>query len=128
MLSRIEISTRLKAARWLHGAPGERGRPTPLSVAGLVQLEPLRTNRITKNRIEEIEQMKAEARSMELEKIAEALELPHAWFTERDWPTLLVFPSDPPERELERDLDAAGQQSEPSEMHSEGRERASQNP
>jgi transcriptional regulator with XRE-family HTH domain len=87
MPSAIEISSRLKAARWLVGSSGSK--PAPLSVEELVQRKPLKKNKITKNRIEEIEQAKTEARSMELEKIAEALGLPHAWFTAEDWRHLI---------------------------------------
>jgi len=85
-----EISARLKAARWLIGATSDK--PAPLSVESLAKHPLLVKNRITKNRIEEIEQAKAKARSMELEKIADALGLPHAWFTAEDWRPLIHEP------------------------------------
>jgi transcriptional regulator with XRE-family HTH domain len=141
MLSRSELSARLKAARWLAGVPDENGRPRQLSVAALVQMEPIKRNKITKNRIEEIEQTKAEARLMELEKIAEALDTPVEWFTEPNW-RWLVHPESlagtsgqmiPPREELQRraqliqdELDALGEQEPPSEKQSAGSPRASQ--
>lgn len=81
MLASVEISRRLKAARWLVGGEDARGKPTALSVEDLAAREPLPANRITSNRLEEIEQLKADARPMELDKIAEALGLPPWWFT-----------------------------------------------
>lgn len=87
MPTAIEISLRLKAARWLVGSSGDK--PAPLSVEALAKRRPLVQNKITKNRIEEIEQAKTTARSMELEKIADALGLPHAWFTAKDWRPLI---------------------------------------
>lgn len=89
MLDRAQISARLKAARWLAGTADAEGRPRPLSVADLIDRAPLKSNRIRKNRIEGIEQAKVDARSMELEKIAEALELPYEWFTAADISSLL---------------------------------------
>lgn len=84
MLPRAEISARLKAARWIAAAADDKGKPVPLSVADLVEREPLKSNRFAKNRLENIEQARVDARSMELEKIAEALGLPHEWFTTSD--------------------------------------------
>jgi transcriptional regulator with XRE-family HTH domain len=76
-----EVSRRLKAARWLAGGLDEKGKPKPLSVKELAALRPLPENGISANRLEEIEQMKITAPPMELEKIAQALELPDDWFT-----------------------------------------------
>lgn len=70
----------MKAARYLHGREGDRGA-APLPVAELAQREPLRSNGISANRLEEIEQMKAHGRPMELEKVAQALGLRVDWFT-----------------------------------------------
>lgn len=69
----VEVALRLKAARWLAGALDESGKPAALSVGDLALRPPLPENRITKNRIEEIEQLKAAPRPMEVEKLAEAL-------------------------------------------------------
>jgi 3-hydroxyacyl-CoA dehydrogenase len=86
---RLEISLRLKAGRWLAGTKATTGRQqgsaVPLTTDALANHPVLLANRITKNRLEDIEQMRnGEARSMELEKIAEALGLPAAWFQTAD--------------------------------------------
>jgi len=54
----------------------------PLPVSELAEHPLLRDNRITRNRIEEIEQMKVMARPLELDALARALELPPEWFSE----------------------------------------------
>lgn len=76
-----ETSRRLKAARWLAGGVDADGKPKQLKVAELAQRWPLPENGIKANRLEEIEQLKITAPPMELEKIAEALGLPHEWFS-----------------------------------------------
>jgi len=81
MPSPAETSRRLKAARWLAGDTDKKGRPKQLKIAELAQREPLPENGISKNRLEEIEQMKITAPPMELEKIAVALDVPIEWFS-----------------------------------------------
>jgi hypothetical protein len=78
---RLEISLRLKAARWLRGHQDGKGKAVPLSTRDLTQHPALRENRITQNRIEEIEQMRTThpPRRMELEQLEHALDLP-GWF------------------------------------------------
>jgi transcriptional regulator with XRE-family HTH domain len=78
---RIQVSLRLKAARYLAGRAGSQG-VVPLPVSELAEHSLLRDNRITRNRIEEIEQMKVTARPLELDALARALELPPDWFSE----------------------------------------------
>ncbi len=78
----LEVSLRLKAARFMAGALADDGkRVVPLTVEKLAAHPILVENGITVNRIQEIEQMKtkAPARAMELEKIAEALRVPDDW-------------------------------------------------
>jgi hypothetical protein len=75
----LQIALRTKAARHLAGHLGARGA-TPMSVVDLAALEELRGERITKNRLEEIEQMKVAARRGELEAIIRALSLPDDWY------------------------------------------------
>ena len=76
---RIQVSLRLKAARYLAGRAGSQG-VMPLPVPELAEHPLLRDNRITRNRIEEIEQMKVTARPLELDALARALDLPQGWF------------------------------------------------
>jgi hypothetical protein len=84
MLPRAEISARVKAGRWLASRRKDaKGKPIVLSVQEMVRRKPLAGN-MTVNRIHEIEQAKVDARPMELEKIADALKLPHEWFTADD--------------------------------------------
>jgi transcriptional regulator with XRE-family HTH domain len=85
----VEISRRLKAGRWLAGGVRADGKPTALTTAELAKRSPLPQNGISVNRLEEIEQLKVSngPRPMELEKIAEALGLPAAWF-ETDAPSV----------------------------------------
>lgn len=71
----------MKAARWLAGNTGEDGKPRPLSVKELAERAPLPQNSISANRLEEIEQLKVTAPPMWLEKIADALGVPHEWFS-----------------------------------------------
>jgi hypothetical protein len=77
---RVRISLRLKAGRYLAGYADGDGKPTALSVEELAQHPLLVANRITRNRLEEVEQTKTAARPMELEKIAVALGLGDDWF------------------------------------------------
>lgn len=82
MIAAHEVSRRLKAARWLAGDVGPDGKPRALSVAELAQRDELVNNRISANRLEEIEQIKTQARPVELREIARALEVPEQWFDE----------------------------------------------
>lgn len=79
--TRLQVSLRLKAARYLAGSRATEGRQAgsaiPLGTAELAQQPVLVENKIAKGRIEEIEQMKVDARPMELEKLAEALGVSH---------------------------------------------------
>lgn len=80
-MDRSTVSRRLKAGRWLAGHDrNSRGQLIPLSADELAKRPPLLANRISANRIEEIEQEKVEARQMELEKIAQGLGLETTWF------------------------------------------------
>jgi hypothetical protein len=79
VVDRAEVSRRLKAARWLVGRLDRKGRPTPLPISELALHPSLEKNRITPNRLEEIEQMKTEVRTVELLALADALGLP-TWF------------------------------------------------
>jgi hypothetical protein len=89
MADNAQISARLKAARWLNGGLDEKGKPKALSVGDLSQRRPLKENDLSQNRIEEIEQLKAEARPMEVDQLAIALGVPAAWFTAEDWRSLI---------------------------------------
>lgn len=75
-MDRAEVSRRLKAGRWLAGGVDADGKPKQLSAADLAQRPPCVANKISANRIAEIEQLVVDARPMELEKIAECLGLP----------------------------------------------------
>jgi transcriptional regulator with XRE-family HTH domain len=77
---RVRISLRLKAGRHLAGRVDEDGKPAAMSVAELAEHPELVTNGISRNRLEEIEQIKTSARPMELDRIALALGLPPDWF------------------------------------------------
>lgn len=77
---RVRVSLRLKAGRYLAGRADDDGKPIALPVDELAKNPLLVANRITRNRLEEIEQTKTSARPMELEKIAVALGLPEDWF------------------------------------------------
>lgn len=79
-MDRPEVSRRLKAARWLAGSLNDKGQVAPLEVRELAQRDQLKENRISSNRLEEIEQLRVDARPMELDKIAEAMGLPSSWF------------------------------------------------
>ena len=70
---RLSVSLALKAARYLAGGLDDKGRPAAVSTAQLAQREPLVENGITKNRLEEFEQLKASARPMELQQISRGL-------------------------------------------------------
>jgi transcriptional regulator with XRE-family HTH domain len=80
----LQVSLRLKAARHLAGGRSADGkRAVPLAVSSLAEHEVLRRNQITKNRLEDYEQMTiAKPVPMELEKIAEALRIPRAFLLE----------------------------------------------
>ena len=81
-----EVARRLKAARWLAGSVDANGKPRPLSTRELAARPPLPANRITANRLEEIEQMKITPPPMELERIALALGVPVYWLTSDESP------------------------------------------
>lgn len=78
---RLQVSLRIKAARYLAGSRAtsgkQEGSAVPLGIAELAQHPLLVDNKISKSRIAEIEQMKVDARPMELEKLAEALGVSH---------------------------------------------------
>jgi hypothetical protein len=65
----------------------------PLPVSELAEHPLLRDNRITRNRIEEIEQMKVAARPLELDALARALELPASWFSNAQDRPLITYES-----------------------------------
>jgi hypothetical protein len=75
-----EISRRLKAARWLLGSLVD-GKAKALTTAELAAHPVLIANRISKNRLEDIEQLRINGgpRRWELEQLEEALGLP-GWF------------------------------------------------
>lgn len=74
---RLQVSLRLKAARYLAGGLSKDGnRAVAITVDQLAEHPLLQANDIRKNRLEEFEQMDTDARPMELEKIAEALGVP----------------------------------------------------
>lgn len=106
-----------------------------LPVSELVERAPLKENRISQNRVEELEQARVnEPRSMELEKIAEALSLPRGWFSEPDLAKLIPaeaartpLPMDPSAEALRKDLEDAARQSESSGEQTPGRERGAEN-
>lgn len=79
-MDRPEVSRRLKAARWLAGGVNDKGQVFALETRDLAQCPQLVENKISVNRLEEIEQLKVDARPMELDKIAEAMGLPASWF------------------------------------------------
>lgn len=79
-MDQAETARRLKAARWLAGGVKENGRPKELSTADLARHPLLAANGITDNRLQEAEQTTTTLRPMELEKIAQALDLPPAFF------------------------------------------------
>ena len=83
---RLRDSLRLKAARYLAGSVATDGRlrAVPLTVENLAKRPELQANGISANRIEEIEQMRTDARPMELQLIAKVLGLPETWFTSED--------------------------------------------
>lgn len=83
-LDRAAVSLRLKAGRHLAGRVDDKGRAIPLPVAELAERDVLRENGISRNRLEEFEQMRLDARPMELEKVAAALDLPSDWFVSDD--------------------------------------------
>jgi hypothetical protein len=77
---RLAVALRLKAARYLSGHRSDDGRAVPMPIADVIALPGLRDNRMSRNRLEEIEQMKTDARPMELAAIADAMNLPAGWF------------------------------------------------
>jgi hypothetical protein len=78
---RARVSARLKAARQLGGQPVGT-RVVPLPVPELARFPTLVENGVTKNRLEDIEQMKVDARPYELREISTALRLPAGWWGE----------------------------------------------
>lgn len=72
----------------LAGNLDEKGRVQALPVAALVEFDVIAKNRISQNRIEDIEQLKVDARPMELQTIAAALSLPFDWFARGGGETL----------------------------------------
>lgn len=96
---RLRVSLRLKAARHLAGGLNENGSPSALPTRVLAACPILVANNITNNRLQEIEQMKTEAREMELERIARALSLGPDWFS-----APLLRPQEAEAEAIERDL------------------------
>ena len=79
-MDRLTVSLRLKAARHLAGRMSDKRKEAiPLPVADLAAHPLLVENGISRNRLEEIEQMRVDARPMELDQIALALNVP-GWF------------------------------------------------
>jgi hypothetical protein len=87
-VERAEVSRRLKAARWLVGSVNDKGKPRPMTTVELSAHQQLKANRITKNRLDEIEQLVSEARPVELLAIEEALGLDR-WFGSASRPALV---------------------------------------
>lgn len=90
---RAEIARRLKAARWLFGEHREKRsgkgfEAVSLSAEKLAELEPLPSNEITAYRIGTIERMEHHTPPMELNAIADALGIAHAYFRPEDGPVL----------------------------------------
>ena len=80
---RLEVSLRLKAARYLAGGLREsKGKNKvgyeagPVTVEELAQHELIVANGIRRNRLDAYEQMKTDPRPMELQVIADALDIP----------------------------------------------------
>jgi hypothetical protein len=94
-INRAETSRRLKAARWLRGGFNEKGQTSPLPTDELAAIPVLELNKISQNRLEEIERMKIDARTFDREKLEEALGLPEGWFSETDLTQLLAPPRAP---------------------------------
>lgn len=104
---RGRVSRRLKAARWLAGtARNERGQVLPAAPAELAADPALRADRITANRIRDLEQERVDARPGELEALAAALGVPAGWFTADD--PLPVVPAPDPAAALVQALLAGG--------------------
>lgn len=80
MPDQFQLSLRLKAARWLNGYIDEKGTPKAMHLDVLAEMPSVKNNGITLNRLHEIEQMKAEARPMEFDEIADALNVDPDWF------------------------------------------------
>lgn len=77
---RIQISVRLKAARWLAGGPNSKGKPAPLGQKELALLPESRDAKITVNLVQETEQTTNVMSRQQLEAIEQALNLPN-WFS-----------------------------------------------
>lgn len=80
---RLQVSLRLKAARYLAGRTGSKGS-IAMPISDLVLIDELQDEGITKNRLEEIEQMRPTtkpAKRSELDAIVSALGLPEDWFS-----------------------------------------------
>lgn len=89
---RLRIALRLKAARFLAGQLQEskKGKEAvALPVKDLIKREPLRANRYAVDRIEGYEQMRIVPRPMDLERMAEALEVPAQFFVAESPATLI---------------------------------------
>lgn len=78
---RLHVSLRLKAARFLRGGADERGRAIAMTTKALAAHPALKANDISSNRLEEFEQLKTDARPMELAVLVQALDLPADWFS-----------------------------------------------
>lgn len=76
---RLQISLRMKAARHLAGHLGRKGA-TAMPIKDLVRLGPMLDEKITKNQLEEAEQMKSYLTRTEMQAYIAALDLPAEWF------------------------------------------------
>lgn len=83
-IDRVELSRRLKAARWLAGGTDARGNPVDMTREELAQLPALVRNGITANELSEIERVnvKKDIFDYHLTSIIDALDLPEAYFGE----------------------------------------------
>lgn len=113
-LTSEEFRNRVKAAAALHGEGMREARD---------HLEEFGADRTL---AEAIISGKKPQNKRNIRDLAEAFEVPRAWFTEPDWRGLLVG-NHPPEYGLERDLGRADPQSKPTEKRSEELGRASRN-
>jgi hypothetical protein len=105
----LQVSRRLKAARWLAGtATDANGKPLALTADELAKREPMASNGLTANAIGELERMTRVLRPMEIRIIASALGVPYSFFEGPD----LLFSAQPaadapqaPEGGLARELE-----------------------
>lgn len=77
---RLQISLRMKAARYLAGSRGEKGGATALPNKEVAQRGPLLNEKVSANKLEEVEQMRATLRGSEMDAYIAALRLPADWF------------------------------------------------